>query len=69
MEIYDKQDSGFIEVWMTKAEQQTLDRRELTRQLLSQARSKKVKVIYFLSGDDDLLTCTEYLLKRNMGCA
>ena len=69
MEIYDKQDKGYIEVWLTNAEQHVYDRRELTKQLLSKATAKKCKVVYFLSGSDDLLSCTERLLKNNLGCA
>lgn len=69
MEIHDKQDKGYIEVWLTNAEQQVYDRRSLTKQLLSEAAAKKCRVVYFLSGGDDLLSCTESLLKNNLGCA
>ena len=69
MEIYDKRDKGYIEVWLTNAEQQLYDRKELTRCLLKKVDAKKCKVVYFLSGSDDLLSCTESLLKHNLGCA
>lgn len=69
MEIYDKQDKGYIEVWLTKAEQEQYDRKELTQQLLADITAKKCKVVYFLSGDDDLFSCTERLLIQNLGCA
>ena len=68
MEIYDKLDKGYVEVWLTNAEQQLYDRKELTHQLLEKAGTKKCKVVYFLSGSDDLLSCTESLLKHNLGC-
>ena len=55
MEIYDKHDKDYIEVWLTNAEQQLYDRRKLTRCLLEKANTKKCKVVYFLSGSDDLL--------------
>ena len=69
MEICDKRDKGYIEVWLTNAEQQLYDRKELTHQLLEKVNSKKCKVVFFLSGSDDLLSCTESLLKNNLGCA
>ena len=69
LEIYDKHDKGYIEVWLTNSEQQQYDRKELSHQLLSKATVKKCKVVYFLSGNDDLLSCTESLLKHNLGCA
>lgn len=68
LEIYDKQDKGYIEVWLTNEEQQHCDRAELTKKLLSKVKSKKCKVVYFLSGQSDLFQCTEYLLTRNLGC-
>lgn len=69
MEIYDKHDKGYIEVWLTNAEQKRYDRKELTHQLLEKVNVKKCKVVYFLSGSDDLLSCTESLLKHNLRCA
>lgn len=68
MEIYDKQDKGFIEVWMTNREQQIYDRAELTKQLLAKTTVKKCKVVYLLSGTEDLFTNTEGLLLKNLGC-
>ncbi|MGN1086072.1 MAG: hypothetical protein ACI4Q5_03465, partial [Porcipelethomonas sp.] len=69
MKIYDKQEEGYIEVWFTNEEQQIYDRAELTKQLLSKTRVKKCKVVYFLSGYDDLYTNTEGMLLTNLGCA
>ncbi|HAJ96637.1 MAG TPA: hypothetical protein DCO72_02725 [Ruminococcus sp.] len=67
MEIYDKRDKGFIEVWMTKEESQRYNRKELTRFILQQKRAgKKCKVVFFLSGKDDLFCCTENLLTTNL---
>ena len=68
MEIYDKQDSGYISVWLTNKEQQLYDRSDLTKSLLSKAKSKKCKVVFFLSGHDDLYQCTNDLLIRNIKC-
>ena len=68
MEIYDKQNSGYISVWLTKEEQQLYDRSELAKTLLSKAKSRKCKVVFFLSGNDDLFQCTNNLLIRNIKC-
>ncbi len=69
MKIYNKQDKGYIEVWLTNDEQQEYDLNELTKQLLSETTVKKCKVVYFLSGSEDLFTNTEGLLLKNLGCA
>lgn len=70
MEIYNKQEKGLIEVWLTNEEQQMYDRRELTDMLLSHYKApKKCKVVFFLSGQGDLFQCTENLLIKNLGCA
>ena len=68
MEIYNKQDKGFIEVWMTNREQQIYDRAELTKQLLAETGIKKCRVVYLLSGTEDLFTNAEGLLLKNLGC-
>lgn len=59
MEIYDKRSKGFIEVWMTNEEQQQYDCKELTHLLLKGTDPKKCKVVFFLSGKEDLCTSTE----------
>lgn len=69
MEIYDKRESGYIEVWLTNEEQQFYDRGELTSQLLERSGTGKFRIVYFLSGTDELLSCTESLLKKNLDCA
>ena len=68
LEIYNKQDLGCIEVWLTNEEQQMYDRAELTEKLLAGINKKKCKVVFFLSGQGDLLGNTENLLIRNLGC-
>lgn len=68
MEIYNKQDKGLIEVWLTNEEQEIYDRKELTKLLLSKATVKKCRVIYLLSGSEDLFANTERLLLQNMRC-
>ncbi|MBQ4312358.1 MAG: hypothetical protein II773_12280 [Oscillospiraceae bacterium] len=69
MEIYNKENKGFIEVWLTNEEQKIYDRKELTERLLSDVSNKKCKVVFFLSGNDDLYSCTEGLLLRNISCS
>lgn len=67
MLIYNREPQGFIEVWMTNEEQETIDRRKLTAQILADAgHPKKCKVVYFLSGSDDLTECMSSLLRKNL---
>ena len=66
LEIYNKPDRGCIEVWLTNEEQQMYDRAELTEKLLAGINKKKCKVVFFLSGQGDLLCNTENLLIRNL---
>ena len=66
MEIVDKKDKGFIEVWMTNEEQAEYDRTELTQLLLSKAGKKKCRVVYFLSGSEELYPNIENLLLMNL---
>jgi len=66
LEIVDKKDKGFIEVWLTNEEQAEYDRSELTRLLLSKAGSRKCRVVYFLSGSEELYPNIENLLLMNL---
>ena len=67
MLIYNREPQGFIEVWMTNEEQETIDRRELTEQILADdGHPKKCKVVYFLSGSSDLTDCMSSLLRKNL---
>jgi hypothetical protein len=63
--IYNREPQGFIEVWMTNEEQETIDRKALTAQILADAgHPKKCKVVYFLSGSADLTECMSSLLRK-----
>ena len=65
MLIYNREPQGFIEVWMTNEEQETIDRKALTAQILEEAgHPKKCKVVYFLSGSADLTECMSSLLRK-----
>ena len=66
LEIVDKKDKGFIEVWLTNEEQAEYDRSELTQLLLSKAGSRKCRVVYFLSGKEDLYPNVGKLLLMNL---
>lgn len=66
LEIVDKKDKGFIEVWLTNEEQAEYDRSELTQLLLSKAGSRKCRVVYFLSGSEELYPNIENLLLMNL---
>ena len=64
LEIYDKSNKGYIEVWLTNQEQQIYDRIKITEKIVE--KHKKCKVVFFLSGKDDLFRCTENLLTNNI---
>ena len=67
MEINDRSsEHGFIEVWLNREEQQVCDRAELTKQLLANAGRKKCKVVFLLSGSEELFPNTEGLLLANL---
>lgn len=68
LEIYDKKEKGYIEVWLTNQEQQMYDRKKITENLLSKVDTKKCKVVFFLSGKGELYRNTENLLIQNLGC-
>lgn len=65
LEINLKEDKNYIEVWLTKTEQEKYDRNYLTKILLK-GKKTEYKVIFFLSGSENLLNCTENLLLRNL---
>lgn len=66
MEIYSNLDKKYISVWLTKDEQQHYDRKQLTASLLKNIDDPKFKVVFFLSGNDDLYQNVEELLLRNL---
>ena len=66
MEIHSDQDKRFISVWLTNEEQKHCDRKALTAQLLKNVDNPNCKVVYFLSGKDDLYQCVEGLLLSNL---
>lgn len=66
MEIYNKKKYGYIEVWLTNQEQEEIDRMALTQQILSNIQSKKCRVVFFLSGKEDIYKCTENLITSNV---
>lgn len=68
LEINNKSNKGYIEVWLTNEEQQIYDRKELTERLLAGVKAKKCKVVFFLSGQGNLFQGTEDLLIWNLGC-
>lgn len=66
MEIHTDQDKGYISVWLSNDEQKHCDRKALTARLLENASDRKCKVVYFLSGNDDLFNCIEGLMLNNL---
>ena len=66
MKVNYKSDSNIIEVWLTNKEQEHCDRHLLTAKLLKRVNNPKCKVIFFLSGSDDLYMNMEGLLISNL---
>ena len=66
MEIVNKQDKGYIAVWLTNEEQQLYDCSKLTPLLLNKADSPKCRIVYFLSRSEDLCKNMEGLLLANL---
>lgn len=67
MEVIDNREQGFIEVWLTNEEQAQYDRNELTRLLLSKVKNgKKCRVVFFMSGNEELKPNIERLLLANL---
>lgn len=66
MEIYDNRAKGYISVWLTNKEQKEYDLRRLSSLLLSKADNSKCKIVFYLSGTEDLYTNTEGLLLANL---
>ena len=65
MEIYNNKDKGFFTVWLTNKEQKQYNLNDITGQLLKSA-NPKCKVVFFLSGHEDLIYNTEGLLLANL---
>lgn len=67
MEIQQHIADGYIAVWLTQAEQLTIDRKMLTKQLLADAGNPgKCRVVFFLSGSENLYDQIERLLTANL---
>ncbi len=66
MELYYNPDKKYISVWLTKEEQKIYDRKILTSQILQKVKNNKCKVVFFLSGKEDLQKNTESLLIMNL---
>ena len=66
MEIHDNQEKGYIAVWLTNEEQKYYDRKQLTNLLLHKANNPKCKVVFFMSGHDELYKNIKGLLLTNL---
>lgn len=67
MEIHNHQDRGYIEVWLTNAEQKTINRKEIANRLLAEeGHLHKCQIVCFLSGSDNLYDNLENLLTSNV---
>lgn len=66
MEIYPDKDKKYISVWLTNEEQKHCDRKALTARLLKNTDNPKCKIVYFLSGSENLYRNIEGLLIANL---
>lgn len=68
MEINNHIKDGYIQVWLSNIEQQQYDRKVLTDIIIQQynIKPKKCKVVFMLSGTDNLYQCTENLITSNV---
>ena len=68
MEINNHIKDGYIQVWLSNIEQQQYDRKVLTDIIIQQynIKPKNCKVVFMLSGTDNLYQCTENLITSNV---
>ena len=66
MQICDKREKGYVEVWLSNKDQRTLNTSMLTQKIKKQINDQKCKIVFYMSGCQDLLSNTENLLINNM---
>lgn len=68
MEINNHIKDGYIQVWLSNIEQQQYDRKLLTDTIIEQynIKPKKCRIVFMLSGTDNLYQCTENLITSNV---
>lgn len=66
MEIHVKDDRRMVEIWLNRQEQQDAEMDACIRNAAKDYHEKHYKVAVFRSGNADLFTCTDSLLKANL---
>ncbi len=66
MEICVKDDRRMVEIWLNRQEQQDAETDTYIRNAAKDYHDKNYKVAVFRSGNADLFTCTDSLLKANL---
>ncbi len=66
MEIYVRDDIRMVEIWLNRQDQQNAETDAYIRNAAKDFREKHYKVAVFRSGNADLFTCTDNLLKANL---
>ncbi len=65
MEINTNDDMRIVSVWLTNAEKGRSSVRKELEQICAENKARKYKTAVFLSGDRDLVDCTQSLLHHN----
>ena len=65
LEVTQDNDSRITGVWLTNAEKQKPSVRQELKMLCQQNKERKYKTAVFLSGNRDLMDCTQSLLLHN----
>ena len=66
MEIYVRDESCMVEIWLNRQEQQKAETDACIQNTAKDFHEKHYKVAVFRSGSADLFTCAESLLKANL---
>lgn len=66
MEIYVREDRRMVEIWLNRQEQQDAETDAYVQNAAKDYHRKNYKVAVFRSGNADLFTCTDSLLKNNL---
>lgn len=66
MEIHVRNDRRMVEIWLNRQEQQDAETDTYIKDTARNYNNQNYKVVVFRSGNADLFTCTDGLLKANL---
>lgn len=66
MEITVLDNRKIIEIWLTHDDENNATISDLIKRKISECKQIKYKAVIFRSGDQDLFSCTEALIKNNL---